>query len=420
MVGRTAFVAGVASTVAALLVMTGCPALSEIGVGSPPDATLEHEARADGPSDHATRDATDAANDDGGVKDAGFDAPCEADVHSDPLNCGRCGHDCLGGACTGAACEPVVVYRGGTPTGILVDGPNLLVTVQGASAETGYVFRCEAANCQATKTVIAAGQINPWFPTKQGASVYWVNLGSADAMAPQGGVLGCPEEAGCADASPGVYAPDGAGPEGGTTYTSLATDSMFLYWTSITGLNGGAFRCVASECAGTLAQLGVELGIPYAITVDRSDAFWFDLNTNQILRCSLPSCGDNPTIFVDQSGSGSGLGVQFSGIVLHGGDLYWTEGVADGGVFHCPASGCSGVPTVMAKNQADPSFLAVDDSGAYWLNSGTGTLMTCPLAGCAKPELVTRATASFAIALDDVSVYFTESTASGAVLRVAK
>jgi hypothetical protein len=412
-------VAAGALSLACLLWVAGCPSLSDIGVGSVPDATVERgsapEAGADAASDAARRDATVS---DATVKDAGSDVPCDANVRADPHNCGRCGHDCVGGACIGGVCAPALLYTGGTPTGILVDGPNLVVTIQGGSADTGYVFRCETASCQATATVLAAGQINPWFPVKQGGSAYWVNLGSADAAAASGGVSGC-LETGCPDSGPGIYTP-GAGPEGGTVFTSLAADSTYLYWTAITGLNGGAFRCVPSECAATLAQLGGAFGVPYAIAVDPSDLFWFDLNTNEVLRCSLPSCGDNPSIVADLSTAGPGVGVNFSGIALHGGDVYWTEGVADGGVYYCPTSGCAGGPKVMAKNQADPSFVAVDDSGVYWVNGGDGTIVTCPYGGCTKPILVAKASAAFAIALDEESVYFTQSTSNGAVFRVAK
>jgi hypothetical protein len=35
-----------------------------------------------------------------------------ADITTDPLNCGRCNHNCLGGACLAGACQPVSVVSG--------------------------------------------------------------------------------------------------------------------------------------------------------------------------------------------------------------------------------------------------------------------------------------------------------------------
>lgn len=35
---------------------------------------------------------------------------CEVDLTLDPLNCGKCGHDCLGGECEAGECQPVSLY----------------------------------------------------------------------------------------------------------------------------------------------------------------------------------------------------------------------------------------------------------------------------------------------------------------------
>lgn len=76
----------------------------------------------------------------GGATDAGLSTEAGAPVDATPgacdpskltedtHHCGRCGHDCLGGACRGGACEPVVLASGFTePFGIAVAGSVLLV-----------------------------------------------------------------------------------------------------------------------------------------------------------------------------------------------------------------------------------------------------------------------------------------------------
>lgn len=50
--------------------------------------------------------AVDAAVDDGAADVTVDGASCSADTSSDPHNCGVCGHDCVGGACSAGTCSP--------------------------------------------------------------------------------------------------------------------------------------------------------------------------------------------------------------------------------------------------------------------------------------------------------------------------
>src|SRR4051812_48420937 len=73
--------------------------------------------------------STDA---DGGVPGTPFDgaipfgadaaamdaADCNADLKTDAKNCGSCGHDCLGGACTAGKCAPFKMITLGQPFAI--------------------------------------------------------------------------------------------------------------------------------------------------------------------------------------------------------------------------------------------------------------------------------------------------------------
>jgi hypothetical protein len=48
---------------------------------------------------------------------------CAADLDNDPQNCGRCGHDCLRGACTSGACQPfALATMQAQPLHIAIDG----------------------------------------------------------------------------------------------------------------------------------------------------------------------------------------------------------------------------------------------------------------------------------------------------------
>jgi hypothetical protein len=73
----------------------------------------------------STDDVTDGAASDG---DGGPTfATCDGgSVGSDPLNCGACGHSCLGGACASGQCQPVMMVPF-SPIGLLLDSPYIYI-----------------------------------------------------------------------------------------------------------------------------------------------------------------------------------------------------------------------------------------------------------------------------------------------------
>lgn len=80
---------------------------------------------------------SDAGSDAGVPVDGGGGADAEIDswvapvcdggqsFQSDPKNCGRCGHDCTGGACEAGACRPVQIASGVRVTGVALAGSEL-------------------------------------------------------------------------------------------------------------------------------------------------------------------------------------------------------------------------------------------------------------------------------------------------------
>lgn len=65
-------------------------------------------AASDGAGD-SSGDAPGGADEEVGQEELAATALCTGteDFKTDPANCGRCGHDCLGGACTAGVCQPV-------------------------------------------------------------------------------------------------------------------------------------------------------------------------------------------------------------------------------------------------------------------------------------------------------------------------
>ena len=79
----------------------------------------------------------------------------------------------------------------------------------------------------------------------------------------------------------------------------------------------------------------------------------------------------------------------------------------------CPQAGCGSAPRVIASGQDQPWAIAVDATGIYSIDNGSGMLMQCPLSSCT--ECATHAIAvrpgeaCSNLALDESSVYFITS-----------
>jgi len=315
----------------------------------------------------------------------------------------------------------VVLYSGSEiPTSIAVFGPTLFFTVETDTPDSGAMIRCTTADCMATATVIASGLLSPGFAVMRGSTILWVNGGMYfDEVVTTGSVVGCPA-AGCPDSGPVAYVPQDAGVDGGLgDISGLAVDSTYLYWgeswIALAGDTyfGGIYRCEFTDCAHTITALaGAVESFPMTVAVDPGYVYWTDNVSNQVLRCELP-CSGAINLFAKMQGFAYGL-------TLYGSQVYWTLGRKDGGVFSCPASGCGASVETVAAQQAYPAVIAADDSGVYWTNNDNGTVMHCAIAGCAEPTPIAHAVSPYAIALDPVSVYFSNSGELGRVLRVAK
>ncbi len=65
---------------------------------------------------------------DGGEESTPSSAVC-GDIGTDSHNCGACGHDCAGGACSAGICQPVVLAAGLTrPGSMAIDDANVYWT----------------------------------------------------------------------------------------------------------------------------------------------------------------------------------------------------------------------------------------------------------------------------------------------------
>jgi hypothetical protein len=323
-----------------------------------------------------------------------------ADVWADPVNCGSCGHDCLGGACNAGECAPFVLAVTHGSIGIAIDStfvywadneagvidklskdlthagtPSVVASgdaaasVQGIASDGTYVYWTNkmsggqvrrALPTGANMTTIATGQSQPDWVVSNGSLVVWTNQGSNTVMAAPAW-------------SDGGIAPTQLNLSGefGTAPAGLAIDGSRVYYATKT--NGGGLAESAPLDGGAVAVLGAATYV--SISVDDVHAFWTGgaispsvyvnakggtpgtqrtLVTNSALNCPLALLSDGTDVyFLDQ---GSPTCAQATS---DAGALYRVS-IADAG----------GLPPPLVSGLADPQAMAVDSRAIYWVTGG--------------------------------------------------
>ena len=185
------------------------------------------------------------------------------DPESDPANCGGCGHDCLGGQCSAALCQPVLLWQapeGRTIKDIDADATNVYfldrpVTNQGFGtvnriwkiAETGGDPLEFASEITLPQTEITVG----------GGFVYWAywTFGNRIRRVPSsGGMVETFTE------SAGLHC------------RHMFATEQALYWTNTT--TSGAVRAAPHDSAATITTLASDLSGGGEVIVQDDWAFF--------------------------------------------------------------------------------------------------------------------------------------------------
>jgi hypothetical protein len=382
--GRWAAVTLAASIAAALL---GCPSLRSIGVtgGDAGDEGIVEAARADARSD--ARDAD-------GAKEA---HACTPDAASDPRNCGRCGHDCMGGACEGGVCQAYVLATDPAGTyGVAVNGGVVYFT-----SIDGTVQKCTADDCAMTLTQMTSGQGTPRAITTDSTSVYWANEGFIVEAGFLGGIATC-GLAGCPKGTAMVLASAEVAP------IDVAVNTNAVFWTDEYGKL--VRSCSIGGCGNMPTTLATDPTNLSGVAIDATSIYWAETQLGNIIQCPLGGC----TSFVPLA---SFTPYQFTKLDIANDTVFWST---DGEILSCATSGCGGTPQVFATGQANAYAVAHDATNLYWtLFDASGSVLSCPLAGCSTPTvLATMQIQPTSVAVDDISVYWANS--GGTVMRVMK
>ncbi len=345
-------------------------------------------------------DAADASSE----LDADLDASCSSDLLTDGKNCGRCGHDCLGGACVAGACKPVTLASGqGQPVGITL--------LNGYVYWTNYlsheVRRARTDGTDQSLFAQATAEFRrPSGIVTDGVAIYFaaVDLGT-------GGVFACPASdcTGTALRRISSKSSHDVGIRGGTAYYTSISDGT-LSRASVTGAGETALSTINT---------------PFQIALDATHAY-LTSNENDIVR--VPLGGGIP------ESVGSNRGDLAGGIFVDDARVYWTYTFYTRPGVVLARDKATGATTGYTNTARNPINVMADSKLVYWITLGTseqererndGKLFACPIAGCASsgPLLLADGLENgIGLALDDAAIYYTEIglTGVGAVRKIAK
>ena len=353
---------------------------------------------------------------------------CETNLDKDPLNCGACGHSCLGGACTKGTCEPFQLASTSQPSGLAVDKTHVYFT----SPSHGSIDRVQrdgkcmpAAPCpQAFVGAGAGDQLTgqtrgPTAIVSDGTDVYWT-AGAAGLVVKRSATL-----------PPGPLKTLGSAMSTNPGYLALGAGKV--WWTSGFGNVDPAAHVRSVNVDGTMLATVANYQSPVltfqgkgGIATDASTVYWASQNGNVYHAafgdpsCTEGSVGAGP--FCKAYGSASdGYGVAVDDTFT-----YWTE-PSSGSVKRAPKAG--GQASFIATSQDLPQAIAVMGTFVYWGNASNtgptaGTIRRAPInaAPCdaAACEKIAAVAAPDSIIAADDGIYWVNNNVTGGVYRLAK
>jgi hypothetical protein len=351
-------------------------ALSCGGQAQPSTDSLGADAAADAAGSAGAAGGSGAA----GTSGAAGSGPCAGvDLATDPHNCGSCAHDCQGGACEGAMCQPVVLFEdsagfeslalddahlywlrwggygepdnvmklpkaGGTPQTIYED--KLGVASLTTYGDTIYLLLAEYVGAMLnggapTLTKIPYGFSGGWFPFVQGQHIYY--LGNTHNLARVELEYGTVFELTQVDSELGVW--------------RYAVDDSYAYYIVYDG--GTLFRI--SLQGGTPEQLMSAASWSLAL---RGNLLFF--SSDKGVGC-LPKTGGAPQVLAEVSAPATtGMGVELG---VDDTNVYWTRGPTQSlpnELLRTPLSGGPSTVVATVSTQYGIRTLLQDSTSLYF------------------------------------------------------
>jgi hypothetical protein len=359
----------------------------------------------------------------GGMGAAGGATTC-TNTSTDALNCGTCGHSCLGGACTGAICQPLLLGTVPITTdyahGTVVSGGNIYVLTSVGNPQNfpTKVWKGDATKpgdlvsmtTNGTASCIMNGQLF-WttYVSPPGISSCSVS-NCAATTAPIvtlssgsffGGPLGCDsannELVWTSTPDNISYTVNRASPSGAKARAITSFTLADNYWKMV---DNGAFPgetdrifYVHNDFASGSASLYyiatnvvnaasvMLIGIPNSQIATGGDFAWQSVIANDAIVLAseyLPQTTSDQIVGVPlPNGILSGAPPVFTAGKIYGGVMDQTtfygtisanSAVPSDAIVKCPLSNCD-APTVVTRGQANATYFTNDATAIYWITT---------------------------------------------------
>lgn len=410
MTGSLAFRSGRLTAITLLAIATACgggQAASEVGTSArtPPPAAASSPALAAAPAPPPTLEPEAAL--DGGTESGVASGPaCSPDILTDPKNCGRCDHDCLGGACVGGECAGVPVVAAYAGDFAIWDGhvyfveSNALkrIGVSGGAVEVLAAVPAYAGNRAEVLADATGAYVLSWDPKH----------GSLRRVPLHGG-------------APVVLATHLHEP------SQLVADATHLYWVnswdSHEPASGRGRICRVSRTGGAVEVVAAEQFLPVHLVVDGPDVYFESVA--DILRVPKrggsvrvvfgePRDRSDPVEFLRQrttwTSSWYGLSV---GIAVDASSVIFARDRGTSSLIGA-VSKTGDPPRVLVGGQHRIRSFTTDDDNLYW--GLDGAIWTRPKVG-GEPRRLVAADSPRKLRVDGAAVYWNESSR---IARVAK
>ncbi|MBX3187338.1 MAG: hypothetical protein KF795_20380 [Labilithrix sp.] len=336
------------------------------------------------------------------AEDAGGDGSCSSDLRTDAKHCGRCDHDCLGGACELGVCQPFVFAKVTRPQQVFVVDGALYFSDGLSTGADGGVSWCPVEGPCASPPRIALG------PGAFGLAV--------DA---QGLAIAAPT-AGFVYTYPLRFPASVTGQlrVAGVEPVGAALDANNVYFTTA---SGAVHRCNRTTgCGGTPPRIATGTGRGGHLAVDATNVYWA---SDGSAGGGCDGCLQGaPKTATDATPSAVSLGRKPQTFSMNGTRLFWTGiGGAYGGEVSWRDEGVGGNEFFYARQVGRPWGVAADAAEVFFTIASDGTVRRCPRAGCgnASETIATAQTEARGIAVDAKAVYWA-SFADNVVMKLAR
>lgn len=295
---------------------------------------------------------------------------CEADTANDSRHCGRCGHDCLGGECADAICQPLA----------LVDERDL----GDLAVVGGFVYFTSLFNSPIRRVPVRGGEITAvagttpgWMLRVDDGTLYWTTPTEVYAASVDGSQ---PARLVAENVAPSIDMAVG----GGMVYWMDFDEATITFSMKRTPALGGTIEVLNPPGPGDE---------PWSVAADASRGYWGVPNAIMAIAHGGQTPAELTTVV------GIPLALEESA-----GSLYWL----DNGVYRLPAGGA---PVSLANADFDGA-VAIDTDHVYFTKNN-GTLNKVPILGGDVEVLATGQEFDFSfgahVAVDAEAVYWITS-----------